>query len=111
MLCVLIRSAPVFAFSWRNKVNIYQGTFLIYNYAPYNNYRLLLPLITWQIVGSLEPASRNNSKSLSMYGFLYGTFPTAPSVFLYASHFSVAQDVVRFCSLFLAHLSYAQDEL
>lgn len=57
--------------------------------------RLLLPLITWQVVGALElqqPA--NVSRGLSMYGFLYGTFPTAPSVFLYASHFAVAQDIV-----------------
>ena len=58
--------------------------------------RLLLPLITWQVVGNLEPGDNNNSKSLSMYGFLYGTFPTAPSVFLYASQFSVAQDVVSY---------------
>lgn len=58
--------------------------------------RLLLPLITWQVVGNLEPGENNSSKSLSMYGFLYGTFPTAPSVFLYASQFSVAQDVVSY---------------
>ncbi|XP_053373274.1 integral membrane protein GPR155-like isoform X2 [Mercenaria mercenaria] len=55
---------------------------------------LLLPLITWQVVGALELNQMNNSRSLSMYGFLYGTFPTAPSVFLYASHFSVAQDII-----------------
>lgn len=55
---------------------------------------LLLPLVTWEVVGSLEPGQSNDSKSISMYGFLYGTFPTAPSVFLYASQFSVAQDVV-----------------
>ncbi|XP_060589800.1 lysosomal cholesterol signaling protein-like isoform X2 [Ruditapes philippinarum] len=55
---------------------------------------LLLPCITWQVVGALEMNQMNNSKPLSMYGFLYGTFPTAPSVFLYASHFSVAQDIV-----------------
>ncbi|KAL4221937.1 hypothetical protein ACF0H5_017989 [Mactra antiquata] len=57
---------------------------------------LLLPLITWQVVGALELNRMNetNSRSLSMYGFLYGTFPTAPSVFLYASQFSVAQDII-----------------
>lgn len=55
---------------------------------------LLLPCITWQVIGALELNQVNNSRSLSMYGFLYGTFPTAPSVFLYASHFSVAQEIV-----------------
>lgn len=60
---------------------------------------LVLPLVIWQIVGTLERASgdaisTNKTMSLSMYGFLYGTFPTAPSVFLYASQYSVAQDTV-----------------
>ncbi|WAQ93908.1 GP155-like protein [Mya arenaria] len=57
---------------------------------------LLMPLITWQVVGALElhGPSTNDSRSLSMYAFLYGTFPTAPSVFIYASHFSVAQDII-----------------
>ncbi|XP_005107005.1 integral membrane protein GPR155 isoform X2 [Aplysia californica] len=53
---------------------------------------LILPLITWEVVGWLEPNS--NTTTFSMYGFLYGTFPSAPSVFLYASDYGVAQDVV-----------------
>ncbi|KAJ8314204.1 hypothetical protein KUTeg_008765 [Tegillarca granosa] len=48
---------------------------------------LLLPLITWEIAGTLNSVLVDNgnntesSSSLSMYGFLYGTFPTAPSCF------------------------------
>ncbi|KAJ8314309.1 hypothetical protein KUTeg_008870 [Tegillarca granosa] len=36
---------------------------------------LILPIITWQFVGSLDTnASNNDTMSISMYGFLYGTF-------------------------------------
>lgn len=55
-----------------------------------------MPLVTWEVVGALEKTSsdKNISESMSMFGFLYGTFPTAPSVFLYASHYSIGQDIV-----------------
>ncbi|XP_059142560.1 integral membrane protein GPR155-like isoform X2 [Physella acuta] len=53
---------------------------------------LILPLVTWEVVGWLE--SGNGSTSFSMYGFLYGTFPSAPSVFLYASDYGIAEDVI-----------------
>ncbi|XP_067650472.1 lysosomal cholesterol signaling protein-like isoform X2 [Haliotis asinina] len=56
---------------------------------------LLLPLITWEVIGWLDMRSTcNESEALSMYGFLYGTFPTAASVFLYASQYGIAQDVI-----------------
>ena len=58
--------------------------------------RLLLPMVTWEVVSWLQP-NDTASSSLSMYGFLYGTFPTAPSVVLYATQYSVAQDTVSTC--------------
>jgi len=67
-------------------------------------------MITWQVVSALElqePA--NVSRSLSMYGFLYGTFPTAPSVFLYSSHFSVAQDSVSRSSINAAEYRFLHE--
>ncbi|KAK3108383.1 hypothetical protein FSP39_006715 [Pinctada imbricata] len=60
---------------------------------------LILPLVTWEIVSALEGLSGKNGTepdAKSMFGFLYGTFPTAPSVFLYASHYSTAADFVAF---------------
>ncbi|KAK3108918.1 hypothetical protein FSP39_018620 [Pinctada imbricata] len=55
----------------------------------------LLPLVTWHAVGNLEKlTSSNNATSMSMFGFMYGTFPTAPSVFLYASQYSTATDLI-----------------
>lgn len=54
---------------------------------------LVLPLVTWEVVGWLQP-NETTSQSLSMYGFLYGTFPSAPSVVLYATHYGMAQETV-----------------
>ncbi|BFY97764.1 hypothetical protein BsWGS_00803 [Bradybaena similaris] len=53
---------------------------------------LLLPLITWEVVEWLETG--NDTKAYTMYAFLYGTFPSAPSVFLYASNYGIAEDVI-----------------
>lgn len=36
----------------------------------------------------------NDTMSLSNYGFLYGTFPVAPGVFVYANHYDVAVQLV-----------------
>ena len=38
--------------------------------------------------------SSNETVELSNFGFLYGTFPTAPGVFVYATHFGVDVDLV-----------------
>ncbi|XP_061186122.1 lysosomal cholesterol signaling protein-like isoform X2 [Saccostrea echinata] len=58
---------------------------------------LLMPLVTWMVVGGIERISDvSNSTSDAMFGFLYGTFPTAPSVFLYASHYATGMDTVAF---------------
>lgn len=87
---------------------------LFYNKTVYDvsisvSHRLLLPLVTWLVVGGIERISDNaNSTSDAMFGFLYGTFPTAPSVFLYASHYSTATDLVskNMISLYLLILGY-----
>lgn len=47
--------------------------------------------------------SLNATLDLSNYGFLFGTFPTAPSVFVYAAHYSIANEVV--CDQYLNMLS------
>ena len=33
--------------------------------------------------------SENETEALSNYGFLYGTIPTAPSVFVYATNYAI----------------------
>ena len=59
--------------------------------------RIMLPLVCREIVSLLKPggSSQNETQAFSNYAFLYGTFPTAPSVFVFASHYNVQPDLVR----------------
>lgn len=43
----------------------------------------------------------NSTAQYSMFAFLYGTFPTAPSVFLYASQYGVGMDLVSILHCFI----------
>ena len=56
-----------------------------------------MPLICRELVELLDtgPTSSLNRSSLSNYAFLYGAFPTAPSVAIYAAHYGMELDVVR----------------
>ncbi|XP_014779398.1 integral membrane protein GPR155 isoform X1 [Octopus bimaculoides] len=72
---------------------------------------LLLPLVTWQVIYIVKPgANANETSSLSMNGFLYGTFPTAPSAFIYASQYSIATTITAsglvLCTIFSAPLMF-----
>ncbi|XP_076059011.1 integral membrane protein GPR155 homolog anchor isoform X2 [Oratosquilla oratoria] len=56
---------------------------------------LILPLVTREIVSLLKPGlSANETADYSNYGFLYGTFPTAPSVFVFSTQYGVAIDLI-----------------
>ncbi|CAL8254527.1 unnamed protein product [Lota lota] len=60
---------------------------------------LVMPLICKEMVevldvGGANSSSRANHSSLSNFAFLYGVFPAAPSVALYASQFNMEQEVV-----------------
>ena len=56
-----------------------------------------MPLICRELVELLDtgPTSSLNRSSLSNYAFLYGVFPTAPSVAIYASQYNMELEVVR----------------
>ena len=55
---------------------------------------LVLPVISREIVYQLDAGgSLNATSDLSNYAFLYGTIPTAPSVFVYAANYEILQDV------------------
>lgn len=66
-----------------------------------------MPLICKDMVELLDNnngSSSSNHSSLSNYAFLYGVFPTAPSVAIYAVYYSTELEVVspvRLQSLFL----------
>ncbi|CAL8138044.1 unnamed protein product [Orchesella dallaii] len=52
---------------------------------------MVLPVVMREFVTLVNAGSdANETMSLSNYGFLYGTFPVAPGVFVYANHYDVA---------------------
>ncbi|KAK3780259.1 hypothetical protein RRG08_047248 [Elysia crispata] len=53
---------------------------------------LLLPLFAWGILQRLDHSE--NSTSFSMYGFLYGTIPTTPSLYIFANDFGFGTDII-----------------
>ncbi|XP_051998292.1 integral membrane protein GPR155 [Xyrauchen texanus] len=57
---------------------------------------LVMPLICRGMVEFLDCGNTSsvNHTSLSNYAFLYGVFPTAPSVAIYASHYNMELEVV-----------------
>ncbi|XP_012995494.1 integral membrane protein GPR155 isoform X2 [Esox lucius] len=59
---------------------------------------LVMPLICRDMVELLDSPANNTStlthSSMSNYAFLYGVFPTAPSVAIYASQYSMELEVV-----------------
>ncbi|KAM3862518.1 lysosomal cholesterol signaling protein [Diretmus argenteus] len=57
---------------------------------------LLMPLLCKDMVDLLDNSNTGslNQSSLSNYAFLYGVFPTAPSVAIYAAHYNMELEVV-----------------
>ena len=56
-----------------------------------------MPLICKDMVDLLDNtnSSAANHSSLSNYAFIYGVFPSAPSVAIYAAHYNMELEVVR----------------
>ena len=56
---------------------------------------LVLPILAREAVSQFEAgATANETLDLSNYAFLYGTIPTAPSVFVYATNYGVVPDTI-----------------
>lgn len=69
-----------------------------------------MPLIGYVVVSGIMPNVYLNttSEEVASFGFLYCTFPTAPTVFIYASQYSISESIVSglVCdSVFIAVLS------
>lgn len=59
-------------------------------------HRLVLPLVIRQSVNITNAgANFTETTDLSTFGFLYGTFPSAPGVFVVASRYNTDVDLVR----------------
>lgn len=62
-----------------------------------------MPLVCKDMVDILDigvNSTSANHTSLSNFAFLYGVFPTAPSVAIYAAHYNTELEVVGSCLLF-----------
>jgi len=56
---------------------------------------LVMPIISREIVSQLGAGKdANETLDLSNYAFLYGTIPTAPSVFVYATNYELLPDMI-----------------
>uniref|UniRef100_A0AAR5Q468 DEP domain-containing protein n=1 Tax=Dendroctonus ponderosae TaxID=77166 RepID=A0AAR5Q468_DENPD len=56
---------------------------------------IVLPVVTREIVNVLHAGSNGSETlDLSTYGFFYGTFPTAPGVFVFATQYLIDVDLI-----------------
>lgn len=56
---------------------------------------LVLPLLIRELVIHIASGSTTEeNKDLSNFGFLYGTFPTAPTVFIFATQYDMSTEIV-----------------
>lgn len=56
-----------------------------------------MPLVIREVVSIVlhsSGASAQETQDMSTYGFLYGTFPSAPGVFVYATRYALDVDLV-----------------
>ena len=60
--------------------------------------RLLLPFvtreITWQCLQHFTSLNDTSANNLASFSFLYGSLPTAPVVFIFATQYAIAQAIV-----------------
>ena len=61
---------------------------------------ILLPIVADRVLFVLLPRDGVNAtvsrENISTFGFLYGTFPTAPTVFVFASQYNIAMEIVSY---------------
>lgn len=69
---------------------------------------IVLPLVTNQLVYALDPGGSNTTltETYASYGFLYGSLPTAPTVFFYATIYQQSVDMIAptmvYCTIIAA---------
>ena len=59
---------------------------------------MIVPLVAYRVLYLLLPQGVDNvtatQEDIATFGFLLGTFPTAPTVFVFASQYSLAMEIV-----------------
>ena len=64
-----------------------------------------LPIVAREITIHISSSPENKTEELANFAFLYGTFPVAPSVFVFASRYDVAPDMVANSMVFSTALA------
>lgn len=78
-----------------NKVNKLKGDGLVVPGILIIVKLLVLPLVIRETVSVLHTGfNQTETLDLSTYGFLYGTFPSAPGVYVFASQYNIEVDLV-----------------
>lgn len=73
---------------------------------------ILLPILANRVLFGFLPHGASNSSrdDIATFGFLYGTFPTAPTVFIYASQYNLAMEIIAaslvLCTVLSAPIMY-----
>ncbi|KAG1692025.1 Integral membrane protein GPR155 [Nymphon striatum] len=74
---------------------------------------IALPLAIKEVISLLAVGSvfsdMGSPGNITEYGFLYGTFPTAPSVFVYASAYGIAIDIVSSINAYFSMFKSLKD--
>ena len=64
-----------------------------------------LPIVAREITSQMSSAPENETEHLANFAFLYGTFPVAPSVFVFASRYNVEPDMMANSMVFSTALA------
>lgn len=92
----------LFSLFWIDSIALSWITSILFFFPP-SLFRLLMPFLCREMVELLDKSdSVVNHTSLSNYAFLYGVFPAAPGVAIFAAQFNMEVGIV--CSLFLPKL-------
>ena len=61
--------------------------------------RLVFPAVSYGFAGLTDHSTGQNHSTVQDFAFLYGLLPTAPSVVVYASHYDMEVDTVRYSAI------------
>lgn len=88
------------------KVHTLQGAALVVPGILIAVKLLVLPLVIHEVVSLFHPGTNaSETLDLSTYGFLYGVFPAAPGVFVFATQYSIDIDLIASCMVACTFIS------
>ncbi|KAJ9580870.1 hypothetical protein L9F63_023951, partial [Diploptera punctata] len=102
----ILKQTALFTLGLRmvGKVQTLQGAALVVpGILIANKIMLVLPLVNREVVSLFNPGKNvTDTLDLSTFGFLYGVFPAAPTVFVFATQYSIDVDLMASSKAVLA---------